>query len=52
MGALKNINKTVQQKAKNDAVMDVCKNNKHIEFTRVSKEERKRLKIDAYGYIL
>lgn len=37
---------------KEDKVKFTDKGNRLIEFTRVPNDERRKLKIDAYGYIL
>lgn len=37
---------------KDNTVKYTEKGNKLIEFSRVSNEERNRLKVDVYGYIL
>ena len=53
MGTLKN-GKNPQKKVvtKDNKVKLTEKGNRLIEFTAVSDEERKRLRIDAYEYIL
>lgn len=53
MGTLKH-GKNPQKKVvdKDNNVKLTPKGNRLIEFTRVSDEERKRLRIDAYEYIL
>lgn len=53
MGTLKNRKNSRKEVVKKDSNVKLTpKGNKLIEFTRVSDEERKRLRIDAYEYIL